>query len=193
MLIFLYGKTGSGKDFLASRLIEDLVYYRAKRPTTRPMRSEKEKEYYSFYSEEEYDKMVSRGDILFDRSFRGWKYGVFKEVVSKVNDEDIFVMTGDKGLAFDLKKTFTSNLNLLLVEVKADETERLRRVSIREKTPNMTEIRRRMISDDKDYAEIDSLPDYYFESSPNQIKFKIALRNLSKFIEFTTKEKNLKC
>lgn len=69
MLVILYGQTGAGKDYIARKLLGSLGVdaYLAKRPTTRPKRSDKEEAYYQFLTDEAFQRGVEKKKFYFLR------------------------------------------------------------------------------------------------------------------------------
>lgn len=161
MLIFLYGKTGAGKDYIARYLQKNYQFDQLKRPTTRPQRSEREKSYYEFLSEEDFEERVLSGFIPVHYGFRGWRYGVFRNL--GIGNK---VLTGDKTTAFSVKTMAEEQgIKIVLVEVVADEAVRIKRISGREKKPDLKEMARRMKSDDIDYENHSGIPDKILDNS----------------------------
>lgn len=184
MILFLYGKTGTGKDYLANELSQDNYFIQPKRPTSRPMRNEEEKNYYDFYTREKFNEKVENKEIILEDEFgSGWKYGFYRDVLSQSRDSDFYVLTGDKKAAFDMKDLIGDKGIVIIVEMKADTKIRLQRIKNREDSPDMEEVRRRMLSDDKDYQDIDRIPDYYFESTNNKLGFELKQNSLIKFLK----------
>lgn len=187
MLLILYGKTGSGKDYLAETLAKDFShFYHVKRPTTRPKRSDKETGYYRFYTDHGFLNLIESDDILFPKTFREWHYGVFKGISAQARDtEDCYILTVEKETAFEVADHVRNNNGLAyVVEVNAPAKTRLSRVLNREKQPDQEEAKRRMAADDIDYAAIRRIPDFYFSSSEEKISFQCTLASLKVQIEY---------
>lgn len=159
MIIFLYGKTGAGKDFLANYIVHKYNHAKQiKRPTTRPMRHDQEKRYYDFYTPSEFEKIKKYGGLEDCKTFRGWKYGIYSLNKADLLDEyKINILTGDKQMGNELKRKYPS---IVLVEVDADREIRYNRIKGRESLPSLDEAKRRMASDDKDYLLEENLYDY---------------------------------
>lgn len=159
MLLTVYGKTGSGKDYVVDQLVNLMGLKTIVRATTRPIRdSETDGEKYNFISEEDF----SKEDFIFSYEFRGWKYGVYKETLKEsISSNDIYVIIGDKEMSLDISVfALKSKLskNLVVMEVEADEAIRHKRLIDRDGKENESETNRRISSDNRDYAEID----FYF-------------------------------
>lgn len=172
MLVILYGQTGAGKDYIARKLLGSLGVdaYLAKRPTTRPKRSDKEESYYQFLTDEAFQRGVEKKEILFPKVFNNWNYGVYFGITAQARDkESIYLMTCEKETAFEVADWVgkSEDTNVMLIEIVADEKIRMERAKGRQKNPDVNEIKRRIEADKKDYAEIDRKPDtYYFSDTP---------------------------
>lgn len=76
ILVIISGPSGSGKGTVVSELIKEDGYALSISATTRSPRSyEKDGEHYFFYSREEFDLMVERGQLLEWAEFCGHCYG----------------------------------------------------------------------------------------------------------------------
>lgn len=181
MLLVLYGKSGSGKDYLAKKLTQDFSnYYQVKRPTTRPKRSEREVDYYRFYTENGYQEALKADEILFTWNFRGWDYGIYRGISAQARDkEDCYVLTIDKNSAFEVAEYVKQFGGLAyIVEVNAPEKIRKNRILKREVSPDTKEVDRRLKSDKEDYDNNTNIPNYYFSSYDDSINFQSNLDSL---------------
>jgi len=91
MIYYLMGKSASGKDSIFHKLLEKGHFQRLIPYTTRPMREgEAEGQEYHFISEEEFEKLISTGEMaehrIYDTVFGKWYYGTVlpKEAESAV-------------------------------------------------------------------------------------------------------------
>ena len=80
MIYYLMGKPASGKDRIFHKLLEKGHFQRLIPYTTRPMREgEAEGQEYHFISEEEFEKLISTGEMaehrIYDTVFGKWYYG----------------------------------------------------------------------------------------------------------------------
>lgn len=163
MLVFLYGKTGAGKDYLARNISRIKNIEQLKRPTTRPMRGEFERRYYDFLAEVDFLSLLEKKEIFAHFNFRGWHYGIYSR---DIHLDGVKVITGDKQTAFAARDLLGDNI--VLVEVLADEGKRLSRAEIREDNPDRAEILRRMKSDDYEYEKLIRIPDLYFDNNDGE-------------------------
>ena len=163
-LIILFGKAGAGKDFLLRKVYE-------KRPddinliisdTTRPPRmSEKDGINYNFVTEEEF---LARPHIE-TAYFNNWRYGTPYSSLDpkKVN---LGVMNPE-----GIRQVYSQeNLDIHLFYISAPDKERLLRQLTREEYPDVSEVCRRFLADEKDFCNLYRYP---YRKLRNSVEFDI--------------------
>lgn len=151
-IIALYGKSGSGKDSLSKWLISHLPNsHRIIGCTTRPPRDYEEngKDYF-FFSDLAFGEKVLNGQMLEATSFRNWIYGTAIETLEedKINI-GVFNPEGIECLLQD------NRLEILPIQIVANDKDRLIRNLKRETNPDCKEICRRFLADEQDFSNIE--------------------------------------
>lgn len=160
-IIYLMGKSSTGKDTVFKRLLEDkalglknIVPY-----TTRPIRDgEKNGDEYFFTDEDGYLSLKNQGKIIEDRvyhTFHGlWRYFTVDD--GQVQDRDRnYLMIGTLESYLKLKDYFGAD-RMLPVMIELDDGIRLQRALNREQAqeaPRYEEMCRRFLADSEDFAE----------------------------------------
>ena len=168
-IIALMGKAGSGKDTIMRALLKQPAFKNAIpiiSCTTRPKREGEQNgiDYY-FLTNEEFTNKVLSGDMLEATVFNNWCYGTSTENLSK--DKINIGVFNPEGVGL-LREN--PNINLKLIYIEADDKDRLLRQLNREKNPNVHEIVRRYLADEKDFVEdeIEYLqPDCFINNNNN--------------------------
>jgi guanylate kinase len=148
-VIALVGKSGSGKDTIAKRLVEnDDRFYLVVTSTTRPKRDyEKDGVDYHFITTEEF----LSADMVEKASFNTWYYGTSYDNLDK--DKYNVIVINPEGL---MKLEQDSRISLETTYlVKTSDKERLMRQLSRENNPNVKEIVRRFSTDESDFEYFD--------------------------------------
>ena len=160
-IIYLMGKSSTGKDTIFKKLLEDrslklknIVPY-----TTRPIRDgEKSGKEYYFTDEEGYLKLKEQGKIIEDRvyhTFHGlWRYFTVDDGQVEKRDQD-YLMIGTLESYLKLKDYFGAD-RMLPVMIELDDGIRLQRALNRElaqESPRYEEMCRRFLADSEDFAE----------------------------------------
>ena len=160
-IIYLMGKSSTGKDTLFKRLLENppcklqtVVPY-----TTRPIRDgESQGVEYFFTDEDGYQKLKNDGKLIEERAYHTchglWRYFT-------VDDGQIDLAKGNYAMigtleAYEKLKTYFGVENLCPVLVELDDGERLQRALNRERTqeqPKFQEMCRRFLADAEDFSE----------------------------------------
>lgn len=160
-IIYLMGKSSSGKDTIFKELLKrgtvalkTIVPY-----TTRPIREgEKNGVEYFFTDEQGYQKLLTDGKIIEQRSYDTF-YGVWRYFT--VNDGQIdlekndYIMIGTLESYLKTREYFGQE-KLLPVLIELDDGVRLQRALNREKTqknPKYEEMCRRFLADSADFAD----------------------------------------
>lgn len=176
IILGLFGPSGAGKDTILNYItnkyknkVNKIISY-----TTRPPRDyEQDGVDYFFISEEEFLKHVLNGEMLEATKFKEWYYGTgLKALDSNKLNVGIFNIEGLAALneepSFDISNVY----------VHADSKIRLMRALEREQNPDVAEICRRYLADEKDFSE--DIP-FLFETLDNNGKnhqgFQFALDN----------------
>ena len=160
-IVYLMGKSSTGKDTIFKRLLEDgelklknIVPY-----TTRPLRGgEKDGEEYFFTDEEGFQKLKEQGKVIEDRSydtFHGlWRYFTVDDGQVQLQSQD-YIMIGTLEAYKKLREYFGED-RMIPVMIELDDGIRLQRALNREQTqeaPRYEEMCRRFLADSADFAE----------------------------------------
>lgn len=160
-IVYLMGKSSSGKDTIFKRLREDgtldlktIVPY-----TTRPIRSgEQNGVEYFFTDEDGFLKWKEEGKIIEDRAYQTfhglWRYFTLDDGQIRWDGPD-YIMIGTLEAYLRMKDYFGED-KLLPVMIELDDGVRLERALNRErkqKQPKYEEMCRRFLADSNDFAE----------------------------------------
>ena len=160
-IVYLMGKSSTGKDTIFKRLLEDdglklknIVPY-----TTRPIRDgEKDGEEYFFTDEEGFLRLRNQGKVIEDRSydtFHGlWRYFTVDDGQVQLQSQN-YIMIGTLEAYGKLQEYFGED-RILPVMIELDDGIRLQRALNRERqqdSPRYEEMCRRFLADSTDFAE----------------------------------------
>ena len=160
-IIYLMGKSSTGKDTIFKRLLEDsglnlknIVPY-----TTRPIRGgEKNGQEYFFVDEESYLRLKEQGKIIEERAYKTfhglWRYFTVNDGQVQQQDQN-YLMIGTLESYLKLKDYFGAD-RMLPVMIELDDGIRLKRALDREmaqEAPRYEEMCRRFLADSEDFAE----------------------------------------
>lgn len=151
-VIALFGKAGSGKDYLIKNL-KNKTIERANYKvscTTRPKREgEKEGIDYFFLTEEEFLEKKKKGEFVETQEFNGWYYG------TRVVDlqESPMVNIGIFNI-YGIYQMIQAGINVIPIYIRASDKIRMIRQLEREENPNVSEIVRRFNTDEEDFSDI---------------------------------------
>ena len=160
-IVYLMGKSSSGKDTIFKRLLADgtlglktVVPY-----TTRPIRNgEQNGVEYFFTDEEGFLKLKEEGKIIEERAYRTfhglWRYFTLDDGQIQWNGQD-YIMIGTLEAYLKMKDYFGED-KVLPVMIELDDGIRLERALNREqkqKQPKYEEMCRRFLADSEDFAE----------------------------------------
>lgn len=149
-IICIVGTAGSGKDTILQNVCshcgEDVVHPIISY-TTRPRRDGEQdgKDYY-FITETDFKKMIYNNEMIEYTVFNNWYYGITINSFSK--DKPNIGIFNPEGI--EKLKTF-KNLRLIVYPITASPKTRLLRQINREINPNIAEICRRFLADQKDF------------------------------------------
>ena len=160
-IVYLMGKSSTGKDTIFKRLLEDddlklknIVPY-----TTRPLREgERDGQEYFFTDEEGFRKLKEQGKVIEERSydtFHGvWRYFTVDDGQVQLQSQD-YIMIGTLEAYRKLREYFGED-RMLPVMIELDDGIRLQRALNRERrqeSPRYEEMCRRFLADSADFAE----------------------------------------
>lgn len=160
-IVYLMGKSSSGKDTIFKSLLADgtlglktIVPY-----TTRPIRSgEKDGLEYFFTDEEGFRKLREGGKIIEERTYQTfhglWRYFTMDDGQIQWDGQD-YIMIGTLEGYLKMKDYFGED-KLLPVMIELDDGVRLERALSRErmqKQPRYEEMCRRFLADSEDFSE----------------------------------------
>ena len=160
-IVYLMGKSSTGKDTIFKRLLEDdslkltnIVPY-----TTRPIRDgEKDGEEYFFTDEEEFLRLRDQGKVIEDRlydTFHGpWRYFTVDDGQVQLQSQN-HIMIGTLEAYGKMREYFGKD-KILPVMIELDDGIRLQRALNRERrqdSPKYEEMCRRFLADSADFSE----------------------------------------
>lgn len=160
-IVYLMGKSSSGKDTIFKRLLADpslglktIVPY-----TTRPIRSgEQDGLEYHFTDEAGYQELRKSGRIIEERTYQTfhgtWRYFVIDDGEFRWDGQD-YIMIGTPEAYLKMKDYFGED-KMLPVMIELDDGVRLERALSREreqKHPRYEEMCRRFLVDSEDFSE----------------------------------------
>jgi guanylate kinase len=160
-IYILLGKSATGKDTVASRVLEDLkgrlfpiVPY-----TTRPIREgERQGETYHFVSREEMEALDRQGRIIEKRVYQTvagpWSYFTVDDGNIDLDHKD-YLSIGTLESYVKFRDYFSKN-KVLPIYLYIDDGERLERAIRRQRAeahPNYRELCRRFLADEEDFSE----------------------------------------
>ena len=164
-IIALCGKSGSGKNYLFSKLKK---YYYNKLNyivpcTTRPIRENETEGYdYHFLTKDEFLKQ--KDSFIETTSFNNWWYGTPISSL-ELNKFNLGIFN-----PFSVEQLFArDDLNIHLFYIYADDKMRVIRQLTREEEPDVNEICRRFIEDEKDFQYL--LSTFPFRQISNSSSF----------------------
>lgn len=159
-IVYLMGKSSSGKDTLFKELIRNnkFSYKTIVSYTTRPIREgEKEGVEYHFVDEAGYKALYDAGKIIEDRSYNTvhgiWRY--FTADDGQIDFSNNYITIGTLE-SYEKVKEYFGEDKLIPVLVELDDGVRLQRALNREKkqaTPKYEELCRRFLADSVDFSE----------------------------------------
>lgn len=188
LFIALFGKAGTGKDFLLKSLKnENLknVSYKIG-CTTRPMREgEVDGVDYHFLSEEEFLKEEKEGSFVEVQKFNGWYYG------TRLADLQPYpIMNIGVSNISGIQQMEKAGIRVSPVQIISSDKTRLLRQLEREECPDVKEIIRRFNTDEEDFKEVPFeyfyLSNYKDDENEAPSKMKGFIGTLTELVNFTT-------
>ncbi len=160
-IVYLMGKSSSGKDTLFKKLLADpacglstVVPY-----TTRPIRAgERDGVEYFFTDEETFQRLKAENKLIEDRAYQTF-HGLWRYFTA--DDGQIDLSKKNYGMigtleAYERMKAFFGEQALIPVLVELEDGERLRRAldrELRQDKPKYEEMCRRFLADAEDFSE----------------------------------------
>ena len=97
MLVVLLGPSCSGKSTFQKELVENEGYHAVRTATTRPRRMGEDASSYYFLKDQVFAEWEARGDLLCVETFRGWRYGVPRDEITRRGDRTnrVVILTVD--------------------------------------------------------------------------------------------------
>lgn len=160
-IVYLMGKSSTGKDSLFQKLSEEgtvalktIVPY-----TTRPIRAgEQDGREYFFTDEDGFQDLIKKGKVIEERSYHTchgiWRYFTVDDGQIQSGEQN-YIMIGTLEAYLKMKEYFGEE-KLLPVLIELDDGVRLQRALDREKKqeqPKYEELCRRFLADGEDFAE----------------------------------------
>ena len=160
-IIYLMGKSSSGKDTIYKKLMKntEIGLHKIVPYTTRPIRAgEKEGVQYHFTDMEGFDKLLKSGKVIehrtYDTFYGEWKY--FTVADDSIDlDRNSYLIIGTPESYVATKRYFGES-KVLPILINVDDGVRLQRALNRERkqeTPKYEEMCRRFLADSEDFSE----------------------------------------
>ena len=168
-MIVLLGKSGSGKDTIANKLINHFGYRKIITWTTRPMRpGEVQDVTYHFTDEETFREKIDEGFFAewkkYDSVFGTWYYGTkLMDITSFIDDNKILIIEPKRYK--DIKNIL--GYNVLTVYLNCKEDVLLER--LRKRGDDIKEVKRRLRHDKKDFRGLKRKVDVVIPSDTRTI------------------------
>lgn len=161
-IIFIMGKSSSGKDTIYRRLLadKDLQLNGVVPYTTRPMRSgEKEGVEYHFVSEQKAEELMANGRVIEMRTYQTvygpWKYFTADDGQICLKENKKYAVIGTLEAYLEFVRYFGAE-HILPIYIEVDDGIRLSRALERERAqqnPKYAELCRRFLADCDDFSE----------------------------------------
>ena len=171
-LIYLMGKSATGKDTIYKKIKEKIEVNSYVPYTTRPKRSEEvQAREYNFITKEEFFKLRQQGKVMEYRSYNVinsegnkdvWIYATVLDKQWNKNGNFLTIGTLEsyRSILQYLKLNKNIHLNIIPIYISIDENERRKRALARESKEtkeNLNEIERRFKADNIDFSEVNLL------------------------------------
>lgn len=161
-IIYLMGKSSTGKDTIYKRLLEskDIDVAMIVPYTTRPIRAnEKQGVEYFFTNEEEFDKLARAGKVIEARVYHtyhgDWRYFTVDDGQIDLQNTRNYMIIGTLE-SYRQTARYFGNESMIPVLIELDDGIRLQRALDREKIqkePKYQEMCRRFLADAEDFSE----------------------------------------
>lgn len=164
-LLVLIGKSASGKDTIANRLIDEYGYKRLVTYTTRPMRKNEVQDVtYHFISEDDFKEKIDSGFFLEYRKYlteQGiWYYGSAKEDY-EADEKHISILTPE-----GVRTLKSKGINPTIIYIYANQQTIKDRLAKR--GDDKAEAERRMLADNTDFRGAEMLADRIIYNNGNK-------------------------
>lgn len=167
MLVLLSGVSGAGKDTITKELIkrmenvESLPSYTSRAPRANDVPGET----YNFVTEEEFKKMIERGELYEYSVHHEHYYGTSKKILNeKIKNGKIIVKDVEVNGVENLVKILGKDLKIVTIFLKVEKEELKRRLENREDKLSDAEIELRLSRLEYEESKID-MYDYVIENN----------------------------
>lgn len=160
-IVYLMGKSSSGKDTIYKRLLEqkEFLFRKVVLYTTRPIRAgETDGVEYHFTDEAGFQKLLREGKVIEDRLYHtvqgDWRYFTAAQM-RDFQTEDNFLMIGTLE-SYEKVRAYFGPERMIPVFIDLDDGVRLQRALDRERAqevPQYEEMCRRFLADERDFSE----------------------------------------
>lgn len=161
-LVFITGRSSSGKNTIAKLLLEDNRFEELPMHTSRPRRTPNE-DGYVFHDDDNFLRMIENDEFVETRCYNTnlglWYYGTTKQDIYEVFESGkIPVITSGTPEMYEkiVKALKDYDIEIVVCYLKVNDYELLSRAMNREKirkNPDYTEMCRRFLADSKDYSD----------------------------------------
>lgn len=160
-IVYLMGKSSSGKDTVYKRLLEqeELSFHTVVLYTTRPIRAgETDGVEYHFTDEAGFQELLREGKVIEDRLYHTvqgmWRYFTVTEKID-FQPEDNYLMIGTLE-SYEKVRAYFGRERMIPVYIDLEDGVRLQRALDRERAqevPQYGEMCRRFLADEQDFSE----------------------------------------
>lgn len=182
-MIFIAGKTCSGKTRIVDELCKRYGYKKIVTYTTRPIRkNEKDGVDYHFISNEEFQEKIENGFFAeyktYDTEFGPWYYGVSAHDILEAGSKDIVIVTP---AGFDDITTKYPALSYRLLYIYTNTSSIKRR--LKKRGDNDKEAERRFEADREDFKGFESKADRICYNNDGNDSFEQVLDYIKEYLE----------
>ena len=189
-IFLLMGKSTSGKDTIYRNLIEDesLFLKKVVPYTTRPQRfGETDGVQYFFKTEEEYQDLKKKGQIIEERTYHTnygeWRYFTVDDGQIALSDGDYLVIGTLESYCYIRDYFGKENVVPLLIDVEARiRLERAMKREGKQENPRYDEMCRRFLADEEDFSEDKVKAAGITTRFPNNDKIEDCISSIKAFI-----------
>lgn len=151
MLLVIIGESGSGKDTLAEKLMEEQGFKKVVKYTTRPKRLlEVDHVDYHFINGKQFKmELLDKNKLLHHEIYNDWHYGFTLDGVDYEGENFLVILTPTE---FEQLRKKVGEKNVKSIYLEVHERERLIRLAKR--GDNIDELMRRIIADRDDFKAV---------------------------------------
>lgn len=165
-MIFVIGKTCSGKDTIVNELIKKYGYKKLVSYTTRPMRTkEKQDVDYHFIKKEEFLDKIENDFFMeykkFETAFGDWRYGSSETDYLNAGKDTIKIIEPN-GLQDILYKIKKNKLNITPICIYIYANNKTIKKRLMQRGDDKKEAERRLTQDNKDFSKIQCVANRIF-------------------------------